>query len=41
MWFFIEIIDNKKLEKNNKTNNDVYIIHIKRYAIKTYSMLEK
>jgi hypothetical protein len=41
MWFFIEIIDNKKIEKNNKTNNDVYILHIKRYAIKTYSMLER
>jgi hypothetical protein len=41
MWFFIKIIDNKKLEKNNKTNNDVYILHIKRYAIKTYSMLER
>jgi hypothetical protein len=41
MWFFIEIIDNKKIEKNNKTNNDVYILHIKRYAIKIYSMLER
>jgi hypothetical protein len=31
---FLEIIDNKKLEKYDEHDNDVYIIHIKRYAIK-------
>jgi hypothetical protein len=30
---FFKKIDNKKLEKNNRTYNDVHILHIKRYAI--------
>jgi hypothetical protein len=36
---FLEIIDNKKILKNGVTDNDVYIMHIKRYVIKTYSAL--
>jgi hypothetical protein len=35
---FIEII-NKKLEENNRAHDDVYIMHVKKYAIKTYSVL--
>jgi hypothetical protein len=31
----------KKLEKNNEIYDDVYILHVKRYVIKTYSELEK
>jgi hypothetical protein len=30
--FFVEIIDN---EKNDRADDDVYILHIKRYAIST------
>jgi hypothetical protein len=29
----------KKIEKNDRTNNDVYIVHAKRYVIKTCSWL--
>jgi hypothetical protein len=39
--FFIKIINNKKLEKNDGINDDVYILHVKRYAIKIYSELER
>jgi hypothetical protein len=31
--FFIEIIDNKKLEKSDRIDNDVHILHVKRYTI--------
>jgi hypothetical protein len=41
MWFFIEVIDNKKLEKSDRADDDVDVLHIKRYAIKTYSALER
>jgi hypothetical protein len=38
---FLEIID-KKLEKNNITDDDMYILHIKKYAsIKNCSDLER
>jgi predicted component of viral defense system (DUF524 family) len=37
---FFKIIDNKKLEKNNKADDDVYNMHIKIDAIRTYSGLE-
>jgi hypothetical protein len=37
MWVFIEIIDNKKLEENDGID-DVYIMHVKRYAIRTYRL---
>jgi hypothetical protein len=30
-----------KIEKRDVTDDDVYILHIKRYVIKTYSKLEK
>jgi hypothetical protein len=38
MWFFVDIID-KKLKENDGTDDDVYIMHIKRYVIKTYTEL--
>jgi hypothetical protein len=31
----------KKLEEGNGADDDVYIIHIKRYGIKNYSGLER
>jgi hypothetical protein len=37
---FLEIIDNRKIEKNDEIDNDVYIMHVKRYTIKTYNMLK-
>jgi hypothetical protein len=36
---FIEIIGNKKLEKRVETDDDAYILYIKRCAIKNYSGL--
>jgi hypothetical protein len=30
-----------KIEENDGTYNDVYILHVKRYAIKIYSKLER
>jgi hypothetical protein len=38
---FIEIIDNKKFRKNDEVDDDVYILHVKRYAIMTCSGLER
>jgi hypothetical protein len=38
---FLEIIDNKKIEENDGVDDDMYIMHVKRYAIKTYSILER
>jgi hypothetical protein len=37
---FLKIIDNKKIEKNDMTNDNVYIMHVKKYAIIIYSGLE-
>jgi hypothetical protein len=40
LWeFFIEIIDNKKLEEYDGADDDVYILNIKRYGIRTCSWL--
>jgi hypothetical protein len=40
--FFIEIIDNvKKLEEGDGVGGDVYILHVKRYAIRTCSGFER
>jgi hypothetical protein len=36
---FLEIIDNKKLEESDGADNDLYILHVKRYAIRTCSEL--
>jgi hypothetical protein len=36
---FVGIRDNKKLEKNDGADDDVYILHVKRYTIKTCSGL--
>jgi hypothetical protein len=38
--FFVEIIDNKKLEKSDGAD-DVYILHVKRYAISNCSELRR
>jgi hypothetical protein len=38
--FFIEIID-KKLEKNDEIDDDVYILYVTRYGIKIYDRLER
>jgi hypothetical protein len=32
--FFIEFIDNKKIEKDDGADDDVYTLHVKRLAIK-------
>jgi hypothetical protein len=31
----------KKLEESNGTDDNVYILHVKKYALKTYNQLEK
>jgi hypothetical protein len=36
---FLYIIDNKQLEKSDVEDNDVYIMHVKRSAIRTGSGL--
>jgi hypothetical protein len=36
----VEIIDNKKIKKNDEVDDDVYIVRDKRYVIRTYSGLE-
>jgi hypothetical protein len=36
--FFIEIIDNKKIEESDEID-DVYILRVKKYAIRTCSGL--
>jgi hypothetical protein len=38
---FLEIIDNEKIKKSDGVDNDVYILHVERYAIRTYSGLER
>jgi hypothetical protein len=39
---FIEIVDNENnLEKIVRTYDNVYILYVKRYAIKIYSGLER
>jgi hypothetical protein len=37
---FLEIIDNKKIDESDETDDDVYIVHVKEYVIKTYSELK-
>jgi hypothetical protein len=37
--FFLEIIDNEKIEKIGEKDDDVCILYVKRYAIRTYSGL--
>jgi hypothetical protein len=37
---FLEIIDNKKIDENDETDDDVYIVHVKEYTIRTYSELK-
>jgi hypothetical protein len=41
LCIFLEIIDNEKIEECDGADNDVYIIHDKRYAIRTYSGLRR
>jgi hypothetical protein len=40
LYNFLEIIDNKKLEQSDEINDKVYIMHIKRYAMRTCNRLE-
>jgi hypothetical protein len=40
LCIFLEIID-KKIEKNDGTKDDVYILHVKRYVINTYNELAR
>jgi hypothetical protein len=37
---FLEIIDNKKLDESDEANDDVYILHVKRYVIRDCGGLE-
>jgi hypothetical protein len=37
--FFLKNIDNKKLKKIDGAYDNVYIMYVKRYAIKIYSRL--
>jgi hypothetical protein len=39
MIFFKKLYIMKKLEKNNEPDDDVYIMHVKRYNIRIYSGL--
>jgi hypothetical protein len=41
LCIFCRIIYNKKLDGRVKTDNDVYILHIKKYIIRTYSSIER
>jgi hypothetical protein len=38
---FLEIIVNKKIKENDGPDDDVYILHVKRYAIRICSELER
>jgi hypothetical protein len=41
LCYFLEIINDEKIQKINETDNDVYILHVKKYAISAYSRLER
>jgi hypothetical protein len=41
LYDFLEVIDNEKIEKFDTTDDDLYILHVKRYAIMTCSGLER
>jgi hypothetical protein len=38
IYVFLEIIDNKKIEKSDMSDDNMYILHVKRYVIKTYGL---
>jgi hypothetical protein len=38
---FLKIINNKKIREKWWTYDDMYILYVKRYTIKIYSILEK
>jgi hypothetical protein len=38
--FLLKLYIMKKLEKNDETDDDVYIHHFKRFVIRNYSELE-
>jgi hypothetical protein len=38
---FVEIIDNEKIKESDEVDDHVYILHDKRYAIRSYSGLER
>jgi hypothetical protein len=39
--FFKKNIDNKKIEESDGADDDVYMLHVKIYATKTYTKLER
>jgi hypothetical protein len=41
LYDFLEVIDNEKIEKFDTTDDDLYILHVKGYAIMTCSGLER
>jgi hypothetical protein len=41
LYDFLKIIHNEKIEIRDKTDDDLYIQHFKRYIIRTYSELGK
>jgi hypothetical protein len=41
MYFFRNYRQGQKIEENNGVDDDVYILHVKRYAIRTCSGLER
>jgi hypothetical protein len=38
-YLYDNLYNNEQIEQNDETNKDVYILHIKRYAISIYSEL--
>jgi hypothetical protein len=41
LYDFFKIIDNKKIEESDGADDDVYMLHVKIYATKTYTKLER
>jgi hypothetical protein len=39
LCYFLEIIDNKKIEKSDVLYDNVYILHVKKYDIRTCTEL--
>jgi hypothetical protein len=41
LYDFFKIIDNKKIEESDGADDDIYMLHVKIYATKTYTKLER
>jgi hypothetical protein len=39
--FILKIISNKKIKESDETDNDVYILNLRRYTISTYIRLRR